>query len=213
MHRGDRMNWKALAGALLLVTIFWVAAVSYAYTQIQVPRREPTSPRARLCAGPDECYIQVYPAYPTANDSLWMWGYYVKGQVAYNETFIGRYFGELREPLHPYVRDTIKNPYYLIVFPKEEWDSVPIEETQPSLGYTFSVYRYNETYYAFYKAKLDDMFIDALTPDMLWAIQNSRSIGTAAGISGCFLAGCWITIGVCYIKKGTSTKYYGRLKT
>jgi hypothetical protein len=186
-----------LAGvALLLATIVWIVVVNYAYAQIQASPKKPISPRAVLGLGPYDCYIRALEVHPTANESEWQWTYYVKSELVFNETFVGEYCGELAEPLHPYVKDAIENQYYFIRFAKEEWEewnSIPI---------TDGVYKYNGTYYLFEKAQLDNMFIDLFwTPEELWAIRHSQSIGPAVGASGVSLLGCWMSLGVYELKR------------
>jgi len=186
-----------LAGiALLSATIVWIVAVSYAYAQIQVSPRKPTSSRAALGLGPYDCYISAFEVQPTANESEWRWIVYIRGELAYNETYVVEYCGELEEPLNPYVKCAIENQHYFIRFAKEEWEewnAIPI---------TDDVYKYNGSYYLFTKAQNEDLFIDTLgTPEDMWAIRHSQSIGPAVGASGFSLFGCWIALGGYELKR------------
>lgn len=187
---------RLAAMALAVVTIAWAVAISYAYAQIRVFPKT-TSARAVLAAGPDDCFISAFEVHPTANESEWQWIYYIKGELAFNETFVGAYMGELTDPLHPYVKEAIENQDYLILFTDEEWTSVPIEQAE----HWYSIYKYNGVYYAFWKCDLDGRYVDTMTPEMEWAIRKANELRPPTIGSIATLTACWIGLGVCVVKR------------
>jgi hypothetical protein len=179
---------------LFVTTVVWTIAVGFAFASNHSTTPKPTTPRAALGAGPDDCYIRTFKVFPTENSSEWRHIYIVRGNVVFiNETWYGEYQGELTEPLHEYVREAIENPYYLIRFTDEEFDSVPVK--------TYDVYKFEDSYYWFEKTDLDGRFIDAVHPETAYSIIYSQQIYPPTVGSGITLLGCWVGLGAYAVKQ------------
>lgn len=186
---------RMVAIALLVATVVWAIAVGYAFASAQ-PSLPPNIPRSSSIAGIQHSIVYARKVFPTENSSEWLFICAVKGGTVIwserNEIINGEYKGELTEPLHEYVKNAIRcadeRPGRWIVFPDEEFDSVPIET---------GIYKYEENYYSIAKWDNEDLF-ERVDYDTAYAVEHAIVIRPPAVGSGVALGFCWLGLGLTY---------------